>query len=233
MDWFQKILEIDTRLFLYLNSFHNDLWDTIMVMVTHKETWMPFYIVIIIFLIKNYRSKSVSIILFLALTILLSDQISVLIKESVGRLRPVYNPEIEHLVHNVLRKGKEFGFVSSHATNSFSVFIFTSLIFKNRNYSLLLLFWAILFSYSRIYLGVHYPLDIICGAGLGLLIGFTTYKIMMFVENRYFIVRTPRIEKTRFNPIQSMIILLVFSVSALTTVIVISVLHYYNCIAIP
>ena len=228
MNWFQKILEIDTRWFLNLNSFHNDLWDTIMLMVTCKETWIPFYIIIIFFFIKNYRSKSVSILIFIALTILLSDQLSVLVKESVGRLRPVYNPEIEHIVHNVLRKGSKLGFVSSHATNSFGVFIFTSLIFKNRNYSLLFLFWAILFSYSRIYSGVHYPLDIICGAGLGLLIGFSMYKIMMLIENRYFIARSPRIEKTRLSTIQSAIILLVFGVLALTTVIVVSILHYYN-----
>ncbi|MDR2909815.1 MAG: phosphatase PAP2 family protein [Bacteroidales bacterium] len=228
MNWFQKILEIDTRLFLYLNNFHNDLWDTIMLMVTCKETWLPFYIIIIFFLIKNYRSKSVSILFFLALTILLSDQLSVLIKESVGRLRPVYNPEIEHIVHNVLRKGGKFGFVSSHAANSFGIFIFTSLIFKNRNYYILLLFWAILFSYSRIYSGVHYPSDIICGAFLGVLTGISTYKIMMFVENHYFIARLPRIEKTRLETVQSTIILLGFGVLILTTFIVVYTLHYYN-----
>ena len=228
MDWLQKILETDTRWFLYLNSFHSDLWDTIMLMVTNTVTWIPFFIIIIFLFIKNYRSKSVLILLFVALTILLSDQISVFIKESVGRLRPVYNPEIEHLVHNVLRKGGKFGFVSSHATNSFSIFIFTSLIFKNRNYSLLLLFWAILFSYSRIYSGVHYPLDIIGGACLGLSIGFATYKLLMFVENHYFIARSPRIEKTRLDTVQTAIVLLVFGVLALTTVIVVSILHYYN-----
>ena len=228
MDWFQKILEIDTRLLLYLNSFHNDFWDTIMLMVTVKDTWIPFLLIVVFFFIKNYRSKSVSILIFMALTILLSDQISVLIKECVGRFRPVYNPEIEHIVHNVLHKGGKYGFVSSHATNSFALSIFSSLIFKNRNYSLLLLFWAILFSYSRIYIGVHYPLDIVCGAGLGLLIGFTTFKTMMFVENRYFIARSPRIEKTRLNEDQFAIIFLVFGVLVLTTIIVVSILHYYN-----
>ena len=228
MDWFQKILEIDTSWFLYLNSFHNDFWDTIMLMVTTKETWIPFYLIVIFFIIKNYRSKSVIIFIFLALTILLSDQISGLIKESVGRLRPVYNPEIEYLVHNVLRKGGRFSFVSSHATNSFGVFIFTSLIFKNRNYSFLLLFWAILFSYSRIYSGVHYLSDIICGACLGLLIGFAMYKSLMFVENRYFIARSPRIDKTRLSTAQFNVILLGFGVVVLTTVIVVSILHYYN-----
>jgi undecaprenyl-diphosphatase len=228
MDWLQKILETDTQWFLYLNSFHNDFWDTIMLMVTRKETWIPFYLIIIFYFVKSYRSKSILILLFLALTVLLCDQISVIIKESVQRLRPVYNPAIEHIVHNVLRKGGEFGFVSSHAANSFGIFIFTSLIFKNRNYSLLLLFWAILFSYSRIYSGVHYPTDIICGAVLGLLFGYAMFKTMMFIENHYFIARPPRIEKTRLGIIQNAVIYLVFGVLSLTTLIVVSILHYYN-----
>ena len=105
MEWVQKILDFDTELFLYLNSFHNDFWDTMMLMATRKETWIPLYFIIVYYFIRNYRAKSILILIFLALTILASDQISVLIKETVQRMRPVYNPEIENLVHNVLRKG--------------------------------------------------------------------------------------------------------------------------------
>ena len=97
MEWFQKILNFDTDLFLYLNSFHNDFWDTIMLMVTRKETWFPFFLVIIFYFIKNYRSKAMLIIILLALTILASDQISVLIKETVQRLRPVHEPAMQNL----------------------------------------------------------------------------------------------------------------------------------------
>jgi undecaprenyl-diphosphatase len=172
MEWLQKILDTDTELFLYLNSFHNDFWDTIMLMVTRKETWIPFFLVVVYFFIRNYRSKSIVILLFMALTLLASDQLSVLIKDTVQRLRPVYNPAIEHLVHNVLRKGGQYGFVSSHAANSFAILVFTALIFKNRNYTLLLFFWALVFSYSRIYSGVHYPLDILGGAALGWFLGY-------------------------------------------------------------
>ncbi len=228
MEWLQKILETDTAWFLYLNSFHNNFWDTVMLMVTRKETWLPFYMIIVFFFVKNYKSKSVLILLFLALTVLLSDQFSVLIKESVQRLRPVYNPEIEHMVHNVLRKGSQFGFVSSHAANTFGIYIFTSRIMKNRGYSFLLFFWAALLSYSRIYAGVHYPTDIICGAVLGLLIGYGLYKMMMFVENHFFIARSPRIEKTGLSKIQSATIYLVFSVLVLTAFIVVYILHHYN-----
>ncbi|MCD6354854.1 MAG: phospholipid phosphatase, partial [Prolixibacteraceae bacterium] len=117
MEWLQKILELDKELFLFLNSFYNNFWDTVMLLITRKETWFPFYLVICLVFIKNYRSKSVLILLFLALSVVASDQISVLIKESVQRLRPVYCPEIENMVHNILRKGGLYGFVSSHAAN--------------------------------------------------------------------------------------------------------------------
>lgn len=228
MEWFQKILEIDTELFLFLNSFHTDFWDTIMLMVTRKETWLPFYLVIVFFFIKNYRSKSALIFLFLAFTILASDQISVLIKETIQRLRPVYEPSIEHLVHNVLRKGGLHGFVSSHAANSFAIFIFTSRIFKNRGFFILMFFWAVLVSYSRIYSGVHYPLDILGGALLGWGLGVVFYKLLMFFENHFFIAKLPKIEKTVLKTKHSGIILIVFFVLAITILISTSILHHYN-----
>lgn len=228
MDWLQYILDQDTRLFLSLNSLHNDYWDTAMLLITRKETWIPFFLTIILCIIRDYRSKAVLILLFFALTILASDQISVLLKESVQRLRPVYNPEIEHMVHNVLRKGGKYGFVSSHAANSFSIFVFFTSIFRNRRFSLLLFLWAVIFSYSRIYSGVHYPLDILGGAILGALLGFVIYRILMFVENHFFFARPPKIYRTKLENRENNMILLVFVVLLSTMFIVISILHFYN-----
>ena len=228
MDWLQKILEFDTELFLYLNNFHNYFWDTIMLMITRKETWAPLYLIIIYYVIKNYRSKSVLILLFLILTIVASDQISVLIKETVQRLRPVHEPAIADMVHNVFRKGGLHGFVSSHATNMFGIFVFTSRIFKNRNYFFLMLFWAVIISYSRIYIGVHYPLDIIGGALLGWLIGIIMYKLLMFIENHFFISRSPKIEETNLSVGNFQTVFLVFVVSILSFTIMTYVLHHYN-----
>ncbi len=197
-------------------------------MITRKETWAPFYLIMIFYIIKNYRNKSILILLFMALTILASDQISVLIKETVQRLRPVHEPTIEHLVHNVFRKGGLHGFVSSHAANTFAIFIFTSRIFKNRSYFLLLLFWAVVVSYSRIYIGVHYPLDIIGGALLGWLLGWVFYKLLMFIENHFFIARSPKIAKTSLSVGNVQTVYLVFCVSVLSFVIMTYVLHHYN-----
>lgn len=228
MEFLQKILAADTELFLFLNSFHNNFWDTIMLMVTRKETWLPFYAVILFFILKNYKSKWWLPFIFLALTVVFSDQLSVLLKETIQRLRPVHNPEIQHLVHNVLRKGGLYGFVSSHAANSFAVFIFTSRLFRNRGYWLLMLVWALIISYSRIYSGVHYPLDLIGGAILGWLIAAGMYKLMMFIENHFFVARRPKLETTDLKPRQAGIIFLVFVVMATTVVISTYLLYHYN-----
>ncbi len=228
MEWLQNILEFDKELFLYLNSFHNNFWDTIMLMVTRKETWAPLYLIIIFYVVKNYRNKSILILLFMGLTILASDQISVLIKESVQRLRPVHEPAIADIVHNVFRKGGLHGFVSSHATNMFAIFVFTTRIFKNRSYFFLMLFWAVIVSYSRIYIGVHYPLDIIGGAFLGWLLGVIFYKLLMFIENHFFISRSPKIRKTNLSASNFRTVFLVFFVSVLSFTIMTYVLHHYN-----
>lgn len=228
MEFLQKILEADTELFLFLNSFHNNFWDTIMLMVTRKETWVPFYLVILFFIFRNYKSKWLLAVIFLILTIVLSDQLSVVLKETIQRFRPVHNPEIEHLVHNVLRKGGLYGFVSSHAANGFAFFVFTSRLFRNRGYWVLLLFWALLISYSRLYSGVHYPLDLAGGALLGWLIGAGMYKLMMFIENHFFIARRPKLEKTNLQPQQAGLIFLVFVIMMSTVFISSYLLHHYN-----
>lgn len=199
-----------------------------MLLITRKETWIPFYAIILWYFIRNYRSKSIIIMLFLSLLILLSDQSSLLIKNLVERFRPVHDPEIQHLVHNVLRKGSEFGFVSSHAANVFGILTFTSKIFKNRSYWWLMFFWALLISYSRIYSGVHYPGDILGGAIVGWISGLIMFRMLMFTENHFFISRMPKIEKTRLGRIDFQVITLVLGALSLTSVIIVSILHYYK-----
>lgn len=228
MDFLQKILDYDIELFLFLNSFFSNYRDIIMLIITRKEIWIPFYLTIIYFIIKNYRSKSFLILFFLALTILLSDQISVFLKETVQRLRPVHDPMIEHLAHNVFRKGSLYGFVSSHAANTFAVWMFTSRIFKNRSYSILLFIWAFIVSMTRIYLGVHYPLDILGGALLGTLLAYICYKVLIFIDIHFFISLNYRIEATNLKARQAGMIYFVFFIMAVTVYLLIEILQYYQ-----
>ena len=228
MNLLKNILEIDKELFLYLNSFHSDFWDTIMLMVTRKETWVPFFAIIIFFVVRNSPKNALLVLLFLTILIVVTDQFSVILKESIQRLRPVHDPEIGPLVHNVLRKGGLHGFVSSHAANSFAIFAFTSRFFKNRWYSGLLLFWAVIFSYSRIYSGVHYPLDILGGAILGLIVGEALFRIYLYVLNLKFFTRFKNNDIKALTSVQVSVIFLVFAVLLVTVFVTSGILHHSN-----
>lgn len=148
-----------------------------------RFTWIPFYILIIALLIKQYKKESIIIIFFTVITIILSDQISVhLFKNIFLRLRPCHNPELEgslHLINNIC--GGQFGFVSSHAANSFGLLAFlTPLVRKKLPYLWLgITVWALLLCYCRVYMAVHYPFDVLCGGIVGSFIGLGTYKLML------------------------------------------------------
>ena len=166
------IIRTDMELFLFLNSFHNSFFDMIMSVISMKYVWLLLYAFVAFLIIRKYKLKTgLLLILFFGLLIFLSDQTSVhFFKNVFQRLRPCYNPEIESLVHTVKMPGGKYGFVSSHATNAFAFAFLSLMLIKNKTYTTLIIIWAIIVSYSRIYLGVHYPGDILGGAALGLLI---------------------------------------------------------------
>jgi len=175
----EKIIDIDTQLFLYLNSLHSDFFDKIMWFVSGKLEWIPLYLAIIFFIFRRYKIKGFIPLFFLIVAVALADLISVnLFKDLFQRLRPCHNPEIENVVHLVNNKcGGMYGFVSSHAANAFALAGFTFLLFRNKYFTFGIFIWATVVSYSRIYLGVHYPADVICGAVLGLLLGILLFWI--------------------------------------------------------
>lgn len=180
--------DIDVRLFLYLNGKHNTFFDVIMYWITNKYFWIPFYALILLLIIKEFKKKAILIVFSVALLIALSDQGSVLIKNRVHRYRPCYNLNIQEQVHVIDGCGGQFGFVSSHAANSFALAMFLSILFKERvkKFTPVIYAWAILVSFSRIYSGVHYPLDIIGGILLGDVLGYTISRAYFYVDKKMY-----------------------------------------------
>jgi len=178
--------QLDRSLFLFLNGLHSHFWDGIMWWVSGNTSWIFLYILILAWLTKEYRWKMLLLIIIIALTVTLTDQLSVhLFKDLVKRLRPCHNPEIARFVHLVKGHcGGAYGFVSSHAANVFGITILTTGLLKNRYYSWIMFAWASLVSYSRIYLGVHYPGDVLGGALFGVLIGWSLLCLYRFVEKK-------------------------------------------------
>ncbi len=171
-----KLINFDVQLFLFLNDLRNPFFDFVFWWATNPVVWMPVYIILLYLVIKAYRWQAIFVLVFTAISITLTDQSSVhLFKDVFMRLRPCHNPEILMQV-NIINGycGGDYGFVSSHAANYFGLATFLSVIFfkKIRFFVPLIFMWAAIIAYSRLYLGVHYPADLFCGAVLGVLIGF-------------------------------------------------------------
>ena len=177
----EQVLEfldhIDKELLLYLHHHSTPFLDVAMVAVTEKYNWIPLYLILILALVRQFGWQAVYSMVAVILLVIISDQLtSGFMKPFFGRFRPCHDPEIGHLIRIIRRCGGEFGFVSSHAANSFSVSTFFILLFrKTHRYVWWILIWPILFSYSRIYLGVHYPFDILCGAVIGIGLGWLVF----------------------------------------------------------
>lgn len=183
----ERLIALDTKLFLFLNGIHSPCWDKIMYLVSGKIEWLPLYLILTGWIIYRYRMKSILIIISVIILITLTDQISTKVfKFGFERLRPCHNPDISHLVRLVKNHcGGQYGFVSSHAANSFGLAVFLTLLLKKKWFSWSIIAWAALVSYSRVYLGVHYPGDILGGAVLGTILSLGVYWVYRLIEKKY------------------------------------------------
>jgi len=185
----------DQQLFLFINSLNSPFFDQVMHAISGKLIWVPLYLSILIFLGVKYKRKFLVILIFIILAASLADQSSVLVKNIVLRLRPCHQPSLTGIVHLVNGEcGGLYSFVSSHATNSFDVAFLSLLFIKKRWYTISIILWASVIGYSRIYLGVHYPGDVICGSIMGAFIGWSMYQLYKITDE------TILINKPYFNP---------------------------------
>jgi undecaprenyl-diphosphatase len=174
-----RLVQADQALFLWLNSLHTPWLDNVMYWVTFKYTWIPMYLLLIFISLKPNPKKGLGILLTVLLAVGLADQItSGLMKPYFARLRPCHNADIQDLVHLVTGCGGTYGFASSHASTSFALAMAWFSLLRSRNTQIGWLFiWAALYSYSRVYVGVHYPADIIVGILIGLTAGWCCVRI--------------------------------------------------------
>jgi undecaprenyl-diphosphatase len=180
----EDILNLDTELFIYLNSLGFPLFDNFWIFLSNKEANVLFYFTLLVLYfykrsLKFKFSELFYLLILIAFMITITDQTANLFKDSFQRLRPCYNEMIKDSLRLVKEScGGKYGFFSAHASNSFTLAVFFGLLYKNKFKYLIYfsLLYASLISYSRIYLGVHFPLDILFGAAFGLIIGILTFN---------------------------------------------------------
>lgn len=179
--------DIDTEVLLAVNGLHGTFQDAFWWLMTAKWASLLLALALVWVLLHQNRRQALLVLVMLLLTFLLADQLSSgLIKHLVERLRPTQDPSLGNLVHvvNGYRGGK-YGFVSSHAANSFAAAMFLSLLMRHRLVTVSLFTWSLLQCYSRVYLGVHYPGDILGGIVVGLLVGGAMWCLMRWIQRRW------------------------------------------------
>ena len=191
---FEEILKLDSKLFLFLNNLGTTKFDAFWLSLSKIEAniLMYLFLIFLFFHIKKLRPKFLYIfylLFIIALMITITDQGANFFKDSFQRLRPCYNESISDSLRLVKENcGGKYGFFSAHASNSFSLAIFFGLLFKNiiRYMIIITIVYASLISYSRIYLGVHFPIDIIVGSSFGIFVGFIIYSFVYLKFLKFF-----------------------------------------------
>lgn len=183
-----QLLELDRELFLYLNNLGSETWDDLWLIITNKLTFIPLYALLLYFIYKKYGLKPLLLmVLVISVMITFTDQITNVFKDSFMRARPCRADGVSDLARFVAERCGKYGFFSGHSSNSMAAAVFGGLILRPyfKNLIFILLFWSFIVAYSRIYVGVHYPLDIICGMTFGALSGFMFYKLAKYLIKRY------------------------------------------------
>jgi undecaprenyl-diphosphatase len=185
----QTLKTADTELLLAINGSHSSFFDVIMYGISNKFIWIPLYVLLMYISFRLYGKKAFLIIGGMILAVVISDQISVhLFKNVFQRYRPCHNIDLQGMLHLVNDKcGGKFGFISSHASNTATVATMSILFFgKKFNWLMVVvILYALLNSYSRVYLGVHYPSDVIAGMAVGVFLGIGTGSFVIWLKKSF------------------------------------------------
>lgn len=185
----EELVQIDKEFFLYLNGLGAPSWDTFWQFVSHKFSAIPIYLFLLILSFQKLGLKrTILLVLTVGILITVSDQLSNFFKYGVARLRPCHDPEVSSLMRLVKSYcGGKFGYYSAHASNSFALAIFFGLMLRSQIWfiGLALVLWALFVAYSRIYIGVHFPLDVLTGSLIGAFLGWLFAKLYIFALRNF------------------------------------------------
>jgi len=175
-----KIIRFDKELMVQLNGLGTDSWDQFWILATNQMSWIPLYLIFFYLIFSSLGwKKGLALVVLTAILITFSDQFTVFLKDSFERLRPNNDPSVNSMIR-ILKNNKSFSFVSGHATTSMAVSLLMFLTLrKSFPYTGLFFIWPLIFAYSRIYIGVHFPMDVLCGALLGAGIGYLFYRLSL------------------------------------------------------
>lgn len=183
----ERIKELDTSLLVYLNGLGSKTYDGLWLIITDQRNWIPLFLLMFYLIYKKIGGKqTLYVLLFIAVLIAFTDQTTNLFKYTFQRLRPCNNPDINSIIR-VVQVRKSYSFFSGHAANTMAVATFLYLVLKRHfKYIGFLFLWPLIFAYSRIYLGLHYPGDILTGYFFGALFGFLIYLVYRKLKPQYF-----------------------------------------------
>ena len=181
----EKIIELDKKLFIFLNNLGSEPFDGIWLLITKQFNWIPFFLILLVILYKKIGTKQLLVaLLSIAALITFTNELTDIIKFSVQRIRPCNDEELVGLIR-IVKDSETFSYFSGHASNSMAAMMFVFLILrKHYKYSYLIFLYPLIFAYSRIYLGLHFPLDIISGYIFGSLVGVLFYRIYMLISTK-------------------------------------------------
>lgn len=195
----ENMLSYERDLFFLINGNHTEMLNYVMWIFSSTAIWAPLVIVFLFaFIYKKGWKEWLPILLAVALVILLCDQFtSTLCKPLFARYRPTHHPLFMEQVQIVFGyTGGRYGFMSSHAANTFGFAAFTAMLFRYKPYTIIVFLWAFITGYSRIYLGVHFISDVVCGAIVGTIIGILVYKLYIFITNKLFYTDKDKLDES-------------------------------------